>query len=245
MELTDAHDFIEEALSERKSMILMCTCQVWYSGRAESFLEEGDRMIIIKQDKTVLIHQPKGSNPINYMKENTVITTNISKQHLFLNCSNMTMKEYLDVKISHVEHLVAHELEDDEKIQLAGTEKDMSEMIYKNPELIEDGFKPLSMEEHTKFGFIDIFGYDKNNVLVVIECKRDCADFKAVEQLNRYVSKVKESKGVSKIRGIIACPTITPNAYKMLREQGFEYKSINPPKYLERYDKSQKKLFDY
>ena len=118
----------------------------------------------------------------------------------------------------------------------------MSNMLYANPELIEDGFKPVSREEQTKYGFIDVFGTDKNGVLTIVECKRYCADLSAVTQLRRYVEKMMVSKGITKVRGILAAPKITENAEKMLEDWGFSFKSIKPPKYLEEFDKRQAKL---
>ncbi|MBI4141199.1 DUF91 domain-containing protein, partial [Candidatus Woesearchaeota archaeon] len=122
------------------------------------------------------------------------------------------------------------------------TEEDMSKMLYSNPELIELGFKPVSQEEQTKYGFIDVFGTDKDGVLTVVECKRYCADLSAVTQLRRYVEKIKESKGIDTVRGIIAAPKITDNAKNMLEDWGFKFISVNPPKYLEEFDKKQSKL---
>ncbi|HLD96877.1 MAG TPA: endonuclease NucS, partial [Candidatus Nanoarchaeia archaeon] len=52
-----------EALRSNRIVVLGCACEIHYSGRAESFLSSGDRLIIIKSDKTLLIHQPAGSNP--------------------------------------------------------------------------------------------------------------------------------------------------------------------------------------
>ena len=59
---------IEEAINKNHSVVIGCTCEIWYSGRAESFLPAGDRIIIIKEDNTLIVHQPTGNNPINYMK---------------------------------------------------------------------------------------------------------------------------------------------------------------------------------
>jgi endonuclease len=118
----------------------------------------------------------------------------------------------------------------------------MADMIYKNPALISRDFKPLSREEHTKYGFIDVFGYDKSNTLIVVECKRYSADFTAVDQLLRYIKKIKQLKGVENVRGIIAAPKISPNALQMLRDHNCEFLPVNPPKYLEKYDKNQQKL---
>ena len=233
-----------EALSKNSVIILSCGCDIHYSGRAESFLGSGDRIIIIKADKTLLIHQPSGSNPINYMKEGTSYTIVNEKEEgkLVLHCSNIPLKEYMDLFISKVYSFQLLLLEDNEKIQLAGSERDMSDMIFNNPDLVEPGFRPLSREEHTKYGFIDVFGYDKSNILVVIECKRYTADLKAVDQLQRYVTKIRQLRGLDKVRGIIAAPEISPNTLQMLHDNGFEYRKISPPKYLERFKKDQKNL---
>ncbi len=234
-----------EALQKNAVIVLSCDCEIHYSGRAESFLGSGDRLIVIKADKTLLIHQPAGSTPINYMKEGTSYAFVNEGDSLVLHCHNIPLKEYLDVFISKVHSFQQMQLRDNEKIQLMGSERDMSDMIYDNPGLIEPGFRPLSREEHTKYGFIDVFGYDKNSLLVVVECKRYSADFKAVEQLQRYIKKIKQLRGVDKVRGIIAAPEISPNTLQLLKDHGFEYRKIAPPRYLERFNRDQKSLGEY
>ncbi|MBI2145684.1 endonuclease NucS [Candidatus Woesearchaeota archaeon] len=234
-----------EALSRNSVILLSCCCEIHYSGRAESFLGSGDRIIIIKSDKTILIHQPVGSAPINYMKDGTSMVAVFEDGRLVLRCHNIPLKEYMDIFISKVHSFQQLQMEDGEKIRLAGSERDMSDMIYDNPQLIEPGFKPLSREEHTKYGFIDVFGYDRNNALVVIECKRYSADFKAVEQLQRYITKIKQLKGVDKVRGIVAAPEISANALQMLKDIGLEFRAISPPKYLERFNRGQKRLGEF
>ncbi len=234
-----------EALGRNSVIILSCLCEIHYSGRAESFLGSGDRVIIIKADKTILIHQPVGSNPINYMKEGTGISAALESGKIVLRCHNIPLKEYLDILISRLHSFQQLQLADSGKIQLVGSERDMSDMIYGSPSLIEPGFRPLSREEHTTYGFIDVFGYDRNNSLVVVECKRYSADFRAVEQLQRYVAKIKQLKGVDKVRGIIAAPEISANALQMLKDNNMEYRSISPPKFLERFNRCQKRLGEY
>ena len=176
------------------------------------------------------------------MKPGTRHTLTYNGVELFLNSRNLAIKEFLDVKIQHVNFFNSFRHEDAHTIQIAGTERDMSDMIYDNPKLIEEGFKPLSREEHTRYGFIDVFGQDKDNNLTIIECKRYVGDLKAVTQLRRYVERIKEAKGIPNVRGILACPKISPNALKMLQDWGFEYRSVEPPKYLERHNKDQRTL---
>ncbi|MFH1408896.1 MAG: endonuclease NucS [Nanoarchaeota archaeon] len=236
---------INKALSNLEIVIFSVNCTIRYSGRAESFLPQGDRIIIIKKDGTLLVHQPQGSSPVNYMPKGSQHRMVEKESRWWLQSSHQAKKEFMDIKLHAIHFIKTQELVDSEKIQLAGTERDMAEMIYQNPSLISGEFKPVGMEEQTKYGFIDVLGHDDNNNLVVVECKRYTGDLAAVTQLRRYVERIKKEKGLQKVKGILACPKISPNALKMLEDLGFSHKAVSPPKYLERYGKDQKKLGDY
>ena len=231
---------IRDALDRNETLVLGVNCSIRYSGRAESFLDFGDRILMIKNDKTLLVHQPTGNAPINYMKPETKHELALEDNKLVLHCKNTPEDMHITIRTIHFFN--NHKLEDGQTIIIQGTEEDMAKMLYNNPEMIEKGFKPVSTEEQTKYGFIDVLGTDKNGVLTAIECKRYCADLSAVTQLRRYVEKLMTSKGISNVRGIIAAPKITPNAEQMLKDWGFKFVSAKPPKYLEEYDKKQKTL---
>ncbi len=233
---------LNDALKRNETVVFGCTCAIRYSGRAESLLGEGDRIILIKADNALLVHQPTGNAPINYMKPGTGYTAKYEDNKLVLKATNILEKENMEITIYRVHFFNAHKLQDGQTILVAGTEEDMSNMLYKNPELIEQGFTPVSQEEQTAYGFIDVLGTDKNGVLTVVECKRYCADLSSVTQLRRYVEKLMASKGISKVRGIIAAPKITQNAEQMLKDWGFSFVSVKPPKYLEEFDKKQQRL---
>lgn len=233
---------IRDAIRRNETVVIGCECDVEYSGRAEAYLPIGERLIVIKSDNTLLVHQPEGNAPINYMKPDAKHSVKVEDGKLYLQSQNLKHKEYLDIRMSKVHFIASHALKDGQKIQIIGTEKDMSEMIYNNPTLISPDFRPLSMEEHTKYGFIDVFGYDKDKNLVIVECKRYCADLSAVTQLRRYVEKMKKLKGTKNVRGIIAAPKITGNAQQMAEDWGFSFVAVEPPKYKERYNKDQKTL---
>ncbi|MFH1064494.1 MAG: endonuclease NucS [Candidatus Woesearchaeota archaeon] len=236
---------IRDAIRRNETIAIGCECEVEYSGRAEAHLPIGERLIIIKSDNTLLVHQPEGNNPINYMKPDAKHSVSIEDGKLLLSSQNTALKEYLDVKMTKIHFVSSHPLKDGQKIQIIGTEKDMSEMIYKNPKLISDDFRPVSMEEQTKYGFIDVFGHDKDKNLVIVECKRYCADLSAVTQLRRYVEKMKEVKGTDAIKGLIAAPKITGNAEQMAKDWGFTFVAVDPPKYRERFNKDQKTLGNF
>lgn len=242
LKLEDYSMLLDNAIKKNQSIVLGCRCEVSYSGRAESYLSEGDRIVLIKEDNAIIVHQPTGNNPVNYMKPGSSHSVTFDDGKCSLNSKNLTTKEFMGLKMSRIYFFQSYKMQDGQSIELKGTEKDMAEMIMKSPELIEKGFKPLSMEEQTKYGFVDIMGYDKDNTLTLIECKRYVADLAAVTQLRRYVEKVKSSKGLTFVRGILAAPKITANALTMLQDWGYKFAEVNPPKYLEKFDKGQQRL---
>ncbi|MFC1647924.1 endonuclease NucS [Nanoarchaeota archaeon] len=243
MELGDFSESLREGLEWNHCITFFCSCSIKYSGRAESLLKRGDRIIIIKGDNTLLVHQPENSSPVNYMKAGTSYNFENKDDNLLLKA--IKDKEYMDIEVFKIYNFMSQKLDDGLALELVGTEADMSDMIKQEPEIISNDFKPLSREEHTKFGFIDVFGHDGKGNLVLIECKRYNAGLDAVQQLRRYVEKIKDAKGVDKIRGIIASPTISPNAEAMLKKWGFEWISVNPPKRLEKYNQDQKSLGEF
>ena len=164
---------------------------------------------------------------------------------LFRKSSKSKLKDTLEIELYLIHNFISSRLVDGQKLQLAGNESHMSDMIYENPQLISKDFKPLSREEHTEYGFIDVFGYNKKGELVVVECKRYTAGPDAVTQLRRYVEKIKSLRGLKVVHGVLAAPKISPNALKMLTDWGFTFVLVNPPKRLERYNKVQKALNEY
>lgn len=233
---------LNDALKRNETVVFSARCSIRYSGRAESFLGEGDRVFVIKADKTILIHQPQGNNPINHMRPGSSHEFSVKEGKLLLKSRNLELKEFLDTVINRVHFFNSHKLEDGQVIAVTGTEEDMANMLMERPEMVEEGFKPVSREEQTKYGFIDVMGTDKNGTLTIVECKRQCAELSAVTQLRRYVEKIIESKGIAKCRGVIAAPKITENAKKMLEDWGFSFVSVKPPKYLEEFDRKQQTL---
>jgi len=242
MELNDYILLFTDSLARNETIVFSCRCSIKYSGRAESHLGMGDRIILVKSDNALLVHQPTGNAPINYMKPNTGHSLKVENGKLVLRSQNLALKENMEIIMDKIHFFNSHKLADGQTIHVAGTEEDMCNMIYNNPEMIEAGFKPVSQEEQTKYGYIDVLGVDKDGVLTIVECKRYKAELSAVTQLRRYVEKIMVSKGIIKVRGILAAPKISDNAEQMLKDWGYKFKSIHPPKYLEDYNKKQSRL---
>ncbi len=241
----NSKNILKRALQRNELITVYCECEVNYEGRAYSKLERGERVIIIKPDKTLLVHKPTGRNPVNWMKEGASIKFDSNNDSLFINAESINPRERMIIKVSKVHLLHSCELSDAEEVSIMGSEADMARMIYEKPYLINPDFKPVSLEEQTKYGYIDVMGHDGEGTLIIIECKRDKAGLNAVQQLRRYVERIKTAKGTDKVIGYIAAPGMTKNSEQMLKDWGFKFAQVEPPM-KNVIDKSrQKKLKDY
>ena len=234
-----------KARASHEMLVFFCECEITYSGRAEAFLPKGDRLVVVKQDGVLLIHQPVNGNPINYLKAGGELTLEESDHHLSLHGKYAPNKEFIDVEIFKVHGAMRRPLEDGQTQTLSGNEADMSDHIRDHPETIGKDFKPVSREEHTKVGFVDVFGHDGKGNLVVVECKRYTAGLAAVSQLHRYVEKIRQIRGTKNVKGVMASPKIAPNALEMLRGYGYEWKHVHPPLRHERHERKQKSLEEF
>jgi RecB family endonuclease NucS len=179
------------------------------------------------------------------MRPGSAISIEKVDDHIILHVKNDTEHSYLDIEIFRTYSAITQKMQDGQKQDLAGNERDMSDWIRDNPACIGSDFHPISREEQTDVGFIDVFGHDKSGKLIVVECKRITASLTAVDQLRRYVERVKQIKGTQNVTGVLAAPAITPNALEMLESWKFRFCQVQPPKRLERWKKDQKKIFEF
>jgi len=222
--------FLDEALSKRAFIIIISCCRIKYKGRATSKLGLGDRTIVIKSDGSFLVHQDRNLEPVNWQPPNCKFKAVINEGKVQITGFRRNPHESLEVEINKTYLASYHVGSDSKTLQLAGYEEDMRELIFKEPHLIEKGFRPTSREYSVTKGFIDILGKDENDNLVIIELKSRRAGINAVKQLKRYFDDFEDDKKF--VRGILAAPSITENAMELLEEYQMEFKELEPPKEL-------------
>ncbi len=204
------------------TIVIIAKCSVEYRGRASSKAGVARRLIIIKEDGTVLIHEGKGREPINWQPQSHISAT-LSNEKLLINAIRIRPREELKIYIENTPFIVVTRLTT-AKFILEGAERDLINMIASNPSLIEDGAKLVSREVSTPHGRVDVILRGKDGKLIIVEVKRSQADIDAVYQLKRYVEYYR-SLGIE-VRGVIASPKITPRALKMLHEFNLNYVKI-------------------
>ncbi|MFB0543717.1 MAG: endonuclease NucS domain-containing protein, partial [Candidatus Bathyarchaeia archaeon] len=110
---------------------------------------------------------------------------------------------------------------------LYASEKDMHDAIMIEPSLVEEGFRPVTMERPVESGFVDILGVDREGILTAVEVKRKAAGRAAVFQLEKYVKELKKSTG-REVRGILVSPEISKGVQGLLATLNLEFKSVSP-----------------
>ncbi len=216
---------------------------VKYQGRAKSFLDWGERIAMIKQDGTILIHQPILREPANWQPGGSKITFTIEKEHLILNSINSNPVEKMKVYFKSISFILVTSLRDQAKIILSGMENDLVNYILLNPDCIEEGFRIKKREKSVRSGSIDLFGYDKNHTPVVVEVKRGLANMNAVHQLRMYVKDIKKDRDNVNVRGILCAPKIPDMVRNLLTDYGLEWREISYPTMLP--DEHQKTLEEF
>jgi len=231
-------------LKPEKTLILIIgNCMVSYNGRAKSFLDWGQRIILIKQDGTILIHRPKMREPVNWQPPGSKINFGTIKNSFILKSFNSKLNEKMKITFQDINIIISAHIKDEAKLIISGMEKDIVNQILNNPSVIEDGLYISKKEKHVKSGLIDLYGFDKNHIPVIIEVKRSQATISSVHQLRSYVNDIKKDIKDAKIRGILCAPKIPEMVKKLLSEYNLEWKEIE--RNIIVFDDYQKTLNEY
>ena len=225
----EAVKFVENALSERKALIIVGNCWVEYRGRASSKLEPGERIVMIKEDGSVLVHRPAGYEPVNWQPPGCLFQTRVTKDVLEVRAVRRKPSESVKVFFDRVYLLSALNLIDRGKFSLYASEEDMQKAILLEPEILEQGFKPITYEKKVEPGFVDIYGTDKDGKFVVVEIKRKTAGKEAALQLAKYVDSVKASVS-REVRGVLVAPRLAKGVQRLLVTLGLGFRALNPRK---------------
>ncbi|MCS7128859.1 MAG: endonuclease NucS [Desulfurococcaceae archaeon] len=228
-EFTDVNEalkFIKESIGLRHVTIIIAPCTVEYYGRGSSSLGLGERVILIKQDGAMLIHRPTGYQPVNWQPDISSIEVKSEGGVIEIAAVRNDPREMLVVKLSLPIKVLSCKLVDSADFTKYLDESGVRDIIFKHPEVLEDGLRLVEKEKVIGDLSVDLFGYDKNGNPVLIEVKRVRADGEAVLQLFKYVEEYRKSSGI-KPRGILVAPERSQGALELLEKLGLEFKKVN------------------
>ncbi len=226
------HPSLEEALalarsSSRAMLIILGNCRVEFSGRTRSFLDFGERLIIVKRDGTLIVHKETMREPVNWMPPGTKVKFEIEEGMLVLRASRTDPVEHMSIAFRDVSLISSHVLKDSKSIKVAGMEQQLVDEIARNPAIIELGLRIVERERATVSGEIDLYGVDKDGTPVIIEVKRGAPSISAVHQLNAYILDLKRHNKGAMVRGILVAPRIPEMVKTLLKEKNLEFKEVD------------------
>jgi len=244
-EIKQAAELVREGLSGRKTLVIIGNCWVEYHGRANSKLEAGERIVMIKEDGSVLVHRPTGYEPVNWQPPGCIFQTHVVNDVLRIRAVRRKPQESVRLFFDRIYLISALNITDSGEFALYASEEDMQKAILLDPSLIEPDFKPISYEKKVEPGFIDVYGIDKDGRFVVVEIKRKTASRDAALQLAKYVESIRGMVN-RQVRGILSAPHMGKGVQKLLATLGLDFKSLDPRKCAEILRKSEvKKLAEY
>jgi len=236
---------VKEILAKRKALLIVGNCWVDYKGRASSTLKSGERIVIIKEDGSVLVHRPSSYEAVNWQPPGCIFQSQVKNGVLQIKAIRRKPAESLRIHFDRIYLLFTMKMEDTGEFSLHASEEDMQKAVLLKPSIIEADFKPISFEKRVEPGFVDVYGIDREGRFVVIEIKRKTAGRNAALQLSKYVKAV---RGIvnREVRGILAAPSIAKGTQRLLATLGLAFKPLDPRKCAEILHKSQtRKLADF
>jgi len=244
--IKESERLIDEAISQRRTLFLAGRCRVHYVGRAESKLEPGERIVIIKADGSLLVHRSVGYEPVNWMPGGEIVlNARSTDETLEVRALRRKPVESVRILFDQMQLVASLSLDDSGEFSLYASEQDMRKAILVRPDLLEEGFKPITYEKKVEPGFVDVYGEDKDGNLVVVEIKRKTASKEAAVQLSRYIEAVR-ARSSRLVRGVLAAPGVGKDVQRTLMTLGLEYRYLDPKKCTEALARTEgRKLFDF
>jgi RecB family endonuclease NucS len=198
--------------------LIVARCEVRYSGRLDAVLPEALRLIMLKADGSVMVHADTGGyKPQNWMTPPTVIEE--SEDLIVVRKHAGSTEDRLDIRIAEVLSDVTHDMGEAAALEKDGVEADLQVALAAAPHFCGEGFRLVRREWPTDIGPVDLMCRDAEDCWIAVEIKR-VATIDAVEQLARYLERIRLDPAMDACRGILAAQVIKPQARVLAESRG-------------------------
>ena len=127
--------------------------------------------------------------------------------------------ELLEVSVAEVLSDVEHELDTLASLEKEGIERELQELLADAPRWCGEGFRLVRREWPTDIGPVDLMCRDGEDEWIAVEIKR-IATIDAVEQLTRYLERIRLDPALGSCRGVLAAQSIKPQARVLAESRG-------------------------
>ncbi|HKU57433.1 MAG TPA: endonuclease NucS [Gaiellaceae bacterium] len=188
--------------------LIVARCEVTYSGRVSAVLPEAVRLVILKDDGSVLVHDDAGGyKPLNWMTAPAFVADEGER----LVVTKSKSDDVLEIRLLEVLSDVAHDMGESAALQKDGVERDLQEALAAEPDALGEPLTLVRREWQTEIGPVDLMCRDPGGEWVAVEVKR-IGTIEAVEQLTRYLGFIRRDPAKAACRGILVAERLKPQA---------------------------------
>jgi endonuclease len=205
--------------------LIVARCEVRYSGRLNAVLPLALRLLMLKADGSVLVHADTGGyKPSNWMTAPTVIEEEPAR--IVVRKRAGASEDRLEIEIDEVLSDVTHDMGEAAALEKDGVERDLQEALAAAPAFCGEGFRLVRREWPTDIGPVDLMCRDGDDAWIAVEIKR-VGTIDAVEQLSRYLERIRLDPAMTSCRGILAAQSIKPQARVLASARGLDCVEID------------------
>jgi RecB family endonuclease NucS len=202
--------------------LVVARCSVDYEGRLAAHLPEAVRLIMVKADGCVAVHSDGGAyKPLNWMNAPNTLRESPDRWEVV-----NPKGERLVITIGEVLADETYTFGDDPGLVKDGVEAHLQELLAATPTVLGLGMTLVRREYPTAIGPIDLVCRDLEGTLVAIEVKRR-GEIDGVEQLTRYVERLRLDSSLGEIRGMFVAQLVKPQARVLAEARGLRWLEVD------------------
>ena len=205
--------------------LIVARCEVSYTGRLTAFLPESTRLLMLKEDGSVLVHADAGGyKPLNWMTPPTAVEEDDGL--LVVRKRAGRTEDRLEIRLLEVLSDVSHDMGEAAALEKDGVERDLQEALAADPAQLGEPLRLDRREWPTDVGPVDLMCRDAEDAWVAVEIKR-IGTIEAVEQLSRYLECIRVDPTKAACRGILAAQKLKPQAVALATARGISCVEID------------------
>jgi RecB family endonuclease NucS len=182
------------------------------------------RLLMLKPDGTLMVWADGGGpavKPLNWMAPPTTLEEERDARGALVALSVRRRRgdEELRIRIAEVLADSEHELDAEAGLEKEGVERELQELLAGAPQACGEGLRLVRREWPTDIGPVDLMCRDQGDAWIAVEIKR-VGTLEAVEQLTRYLERIRTDPALGACRGVLAAETIKPQARALAQARG-------------------------
>jgi endonuclease len=207
--------------------LVVARCEVTYTGRLNASLPEATRLLMFKADGTVMVWSDRDGykvKPLNWMTPPTVIEEGDGS--IVVRKRAGKTEDRLEIRVVEILSDASHEMDEAAGLAKDGVERDLQEALAAQPDALGDGLRLVRREWATDIGPVDLMCRDANDGWVAVEIKR-IGTIEAVEQLARYLERIRLDPATGDCDGVLAAQRVKPQARTLAEARGLRWVEID------------------